>query len=175
MAETSVCIRKKSRKSPSVIRQDGTVAYVSLSRGFEATIDAADIELVKGHRWVSLIMKDGHAYAVRYEDGRCILMHRAILGAPVGRIVSHEDGDGLNNRRKNIQIATHTEGMARKAVERRNKLQTKGVSPHKRRFRARITPNGKVVNLGCYATKEEAAAAYRGAAIALWGKFVPKK
>jgi len=98
-------------------------------------------------------------------------MHRMLTGAGRGEYVDHRDGDGLNNRRSNIRLCTQTQNMANKAVERRNKLGLKGVSASRGRFRATITPNGQKVHLGTFDTQEEAAAAYRGAAVALWGDF----
>lgn len=178
MATVPVVSRGIGRKPPSDICTEGGLAFISLTKGFEAVIDIADLDIVIGYRWVTLIHSTtGHAYAVRYDRGRCILMHRELLNAPVEMQVDHEDGDGLNNRRNNIRLATPNQNQANRAVERRNKLGAKGVSPSRtgKRFRASITPNGRKINLGSYATKEEAAAAYHGAAKALWGDFAYKQ
>ena len=162
-------------KEPSAIRIDGNTAFVFLRDGFEAAIDAADIELVSPYRWTMLVGKHGHAYAqCSNVCGKQTLMHRLILNAPRGRWVDHEDGDGLNNRRKNIRICTPAQNIANKVVERRNKLGTKGVYKRKGRFRAVIHSAGKTITLGSFMTENEAAAAYRGAAKALWGEFAKK-
>lgn len=175
MATYPVVSRGIGRKPPSKIVIDGDNAYISLTRGFEAVVDLDDVADVSGYRWTTLInSQTGHAYAARYEKGKCILMHRALLDAPSGMWVDHEDGDGLNNRRRNIRVATPAQNMANKVVERRNKLGAKGVSDVGKginRFRATIKPNGKTVHLGSYPTVEEARAAYRGAAKVLWGSF----
>lgn len=177
MADYPVVSRGIGRKPPSPIRIEGDIAYITLTRGFESVIDVEDVALVAGYRWTVLInARSGHAYAVRFEKAKCILMHRVLLDAPSDRQVDHEDGDGLNNRRKNIRLATPTQNQANKAVESRNKLGVKGVSIGKTpaRFRAMITPGGRKIHLGYYATIEEAAAAYRGASIAIWGNFAYK-
>lgn len=155
----------------SVIRIEGDVAYVSLTEGFEARISAEDVPLVAGRRWVVRLGKYGHAYAHSSADGKIVAMHRLLLNAPVGMWVDHKDGDGLNNVRSNIRLCTPQQNMANKAVERRNRLGLKGVSQKKNKYRARIKPAGKMINLGYYSTPEEAAAAYKGAARVLWGRF----
>lgn len=174
MATYPVVSRGIGRKPPSQIIIDGSSARVSLTQGFDAIIDSQDVPLVAGYRWVILSnSKTGHAYAARYEAGKCFLMHRVILGATAGTFVDHADGDGLNNRRSNIRLATHAQNMVNRIKDRRNKLGIRGVSKEKGKYRAKITPGGKTVHLGTYKTPEEAAAAYRGACIAIWGEFAP--
>jgi len=105
-------------------------------------------------------------------------MHRELLQAPTELSVDHVDGDGLNNRRANIRLATGTQNNANQAVTRRNKLGVKGVAVSRSglRFRAFITPkDGRSVFLGSYATKEEAAAAYKGAAKLAFGEYAYDK
>ncbi len=166
------CAHRKVRP----IRIDGDTAFVPLTRGFEAAIDAADAMLVEGYNWSVLLTKYGHAYAQRTAqiDGKryAILMHRAVLDAVPGRDVDHIDGDGLNNRRANLRECTHKQNMANAVVSRRSQLGMKGAYADKRgRFRASIEVNRKTIHLGSYDTPEEAAAAYRGAAKLVHGKF----
>jgi len=148
---------------------------VPLTRGLEATIDAADVGLVEGFNWYALVTQYGHAYAMRAQviDGHrtSILMHRLIVEASTEDEVDHIDGDGLNNRRSNLRTCTPRQNSANQRVMRRNKLGFKGVAKKCRRFYASIQSAGKTVHLGTYDTPEEAAAAYRGAAKALHGDF----
>src|SRR5688572_17049318 len=70
-------------------------------------IDAADEPFVMQHRWYFL----GHRYAARREriasnNWRFIFLHRELLSAPAGMEVDHINGDGLDNQRSNIRIAT---------------------------------------------------------------------
>ena len=173
MATVPVVSRGIGRKPPSEIRIEAGVAIVSLSRGFETTIDIEDVPTVSGYRWCVLIHhQTGHAYAVRFERGKCFLMHRVLLGVEDGRWVDHEDANGLNNRRSNIRVATPSQNSANMVATRLNKIGVKGV--HKvpsGRFVASIKPGRKTIHLGTFDTAEEASAAYIGAAKVLWGEF----
>jgi hypothetical protein len=96
------------------IRIEGNLAYVTLTRGYHAVIDAADVSIVAGYNWYAT--GKGHCvYGCRGdysgEVRRTVLMHRAILGEVSGMSVDHCDGDGLNNRRANLRLATHAQNM----------------------------------------------------------------
>ncbi|MGE8128919.1 HNH endonuclease [Methylobacterium sp. NPDC080182] len=162
------------KRKPSEIRIEGDVAYVALTRGFEAIIDVSDVPVVENYGWRVMMLRLGHAYAARCGDrpGSVVLMHRAILDAPQGAKVDHRDGDGLNNRRGNIRLATSAENNANMVVSRRNKLGIKGVSTEKSgRFSASIQKDSQKLYIGTFNTAEEASAAYFGAARILWGDF----
>ena len=107
------------------------------------------------------------------DGGGAELMHRLISQPADGEFVDHIDGDGLNNRRANLRNCTHAQNMANTAVTRRNKLGLKGAFASKsgKAFRAVIRVSGQRMHLGYYATPEEAAAAYRGAAKVIYGEF----
>ena len=160
-------------KRPSAIRVEGAVAYITLTRGLETAIDLADLGLAQSFRWAALVGSRGHAYAHRMRQGKMVLLHREILAAPAGSRVDHVDGDGLNNRRSNLRFCTAAENTANSVVERRKRLAGyRGVTAHRRKFRAQIKTGERRIYLGSFATAEEAAAAYKGAARLLWGEFV---
>ena len=48
---------------------------------------------------------------------RILPMHRAIIGAVKGEKVDHRDGNGLNNRRRNLRIATSSQNAANARVK----------------------------------------------------------
>jgi hypothetical protein len=155
------------------IRTEGNTAYISLTRGYEAVIDAADVHLVHDYNWCAVI--DGNnVYAVRTDSkGRTVRLHRTIMGYPVGFNVDHEDGDGLNNRRANLRKATHGQNMHNQRIARDNTSGFKGVSYHKARgkFQALIGIDGKRKYLGIFDTPEEAYAAYCHASAKYHGEF----
>lgn len=166
------------RRKVRPITIDGEIAIVPLTRGLVTVIDAADAPLVQDFNWCALVTQSGHAYAVRTKqvDGvrAVFLMHRVIMATPPEQEVDHEDDDGLNNRRSNLRNCSHRQNMANQFVSRRSKLGLKGASPHKKRFRAKIQIGDQRFELGSFETAQEAAAAYRGAAIILHGEFANK-
>lgn len=154
-------------REPIVLRGDGT-ALVRLTRGYVATIDAADVPLVAGRRWYL-----SHGYAVcnrgRWPEQ---FMHRVIMGAEKGRIVDHANRDRLDNRRANLRFCT-VEQSAMNQVKPRSRSRFRGVywDKYNRRWRAEIIANRVRVRLGRFKTEEGAAAAYDAAARELHGEF----
>jgi hypothetical protein len=53
----------KTKREPRI---DGELAYIPLTRGYEAVIDAADIALIGRHNWYTLA-GDRTVYAARKE------------------------------------------------------------------------------------------------------------
>ena len=107
-----------ARRKPSEIRVDGEVAYVSLSQGYVAVIDAADAPLVTGRAWH---YTHGYAATTVYRgNGRqgYLAMHRLILDAPDDLLVDHIDHDPLNCRRSNLRLATPSQNSQNKAGAR---------------------------------------------------------
>lgn len=165
-------------RTPRPIRIEGDVAYVSLTKGYEAVIDAADVSMVDGFCWCACENR-ATVYAVRsHRDdfGRIshVKMHRALMRAPQVLLVDHRDGNGLNNRRStNLRLATKSQNQWNSAVNARNKIGCKGVSFAKRegKWRAVIGVGGKLCSLGYFHSPEEAASAYRAASSTLHGEF----
>lgn len=142
------------------------VAKVPLGGGKVALIDVADLDLVSGRKWWST-----GRYAYSMADGVTTLMHKLILPSPSDLIfVDHIDGDGLNNQRHNLRLASHKENM-------RNRKATGGISRFKgvwldrAAWRAEIQIDGKKVRLGSFAKERDAARAYDKAACELHGDF----
>ena len=156
----------------------GDVAYIELTRGHVAIIDARDAELVGKWNWASLVAKRT-VYARRNRlvgDGpgsACILLHRVIMAAPDGLEVDHRNGNGLDNRRDNLRVATHADNMKNTRMRGNNTSGFKGVywDNFTGRWMAAIGHQGKFKNLGRFDTAEEAHAAYSAAATELFGEF----
>lgn len=165
--------KRRGPAPPRPIRVDGDVAYIPLTRGLEAIIDVADVPLIGTRRYHAIVHADGRAYAARgeYVDGKrsTRLMHRDIMA--IEGSVDHINGDGLDNRRSNLRECSLTQNSANRMMNRNNRLGIKGVLAGNGRFKAQIQCNGRKYHLGSYDTPEEAAAAYRGAAIVLFGAF----
>jgi hypothetical protein len=57
-------------------------------------------------------------------------MHRMVLQVPKGKAVDHINGDGLDNRKANLRIATLSQNSAnRKRLDRQTWSRFKGVRP----------------------------------------------
>lgn len=168
--------RVMASKAIRPIRVEGQLAYVPLTQGYEAVIDAADVHLVEGCSW-HVQVRDHTVYVIRndYSTGkqRTIRMHRVLMGKPEGFEVDHIDGDGLNNRRSNLRVATKAQNQHNQRLARHNTSGFKGVGWHKRvgKWAARITLQGKMRHLGYFGTPEEASAAYASASKNLHGEF----
>ena len=156
------------------IRVEGNVAYVPLTKGYEAVIDADDAYLVEGTSWFARV-KNRAIYAqtnAKGSDGpRMPWMHRLIMAAPDGAEVDHIDGDGLNNRRANLRLATPMQNRQNRRPHIDNTSGFKGVSFCKQtgKWRASICANRKLTNLGRFSTPEEAYAVYCEASERLHG------
>ena len=163
-------------RKPKPIRIEGEVAYVTLTKGKEAIIDSCDIGTVKEFGWHALSPADLFYAARGVHIGgkkKVLLMHREIIGAEKGVHVDHINGNGLDNRRLNLRIASHAQNMRNRKINANNKTGFKGVSFDKKynKYMPCIRINGKTKHLGSYDTAEEAYSAYCKASAELHGEF----
>lgn len=162
------------RKPLRPVRIQGDVAYVQLTQGYEAIIDAVDVPLVRGRNWYALRNRNAvyAATTVRQADGRekTIYMHTVLSG--FGQ-TDHKDRDGLNNRRANLRDATDSQNAMNRRRQANNSTGFKGVSLHKRigLYQARISANRTRIHLGYFETPQMAHAAYLAAAKKIHGEF----
>jgi hypothetical protein len=165
------------RHMPKTIRQirvEGNIAFVPLTQGYEAIIDAADVPLVEGWNWCAIVSPHT-AYASRSTkvDGTTvhILMHKTIMG--VTTMIDHKNGHGWDNRRDNLRPATYAQNNRNQRLAKNNTCGLKGASFHKasQSWRAQIKLDGKKIHLGLFATAADAHAAYCRASAKLHGEF----
>jgi len=143
---------------------------ILLTRGKAALVDAADYEWLSQWNWYAQRNRTNW-YAARgrqHSDGRgpgIILMHRAILDAPANLQADHISGDGLDNRRTNLRLATYTLNASNHYRRRSDHTSglPMGVYPNKRRFQAKIMRAGRWRCLGTFDKPEQAHAAYLAA------------
>lgn len=165
-----------AKKAIRPIRIEGNVAYVQLTQGYEAIIDAADVHLVEGVNWQATV-KGYTVYACRTWRGSggkgIVFLHRVVLPTAVDQMVDHADGNGLNNRRANLRHASRSQNACNQKKRRDNTSGFKGVVRSKKtgRFQATIRTSGKRKSLGFYACPTAAYFAYVKAAREVYGDF----
>lgn len=88
--------------------------------------------------------------------------------------IDHIDTDKHNNKWDNLRLATLNQQRYNAGIRKNNTSGFKGVSwcEANQNWTAQICINYERIKLGSYATAEEAAEAYRQAAIRLHGEFV---
>lgn len=147
---------------------------IPLPSGHVALVDDDDFSSVSGTPWHVHKGPGGLFYAVWQpylgggrkgaRRGRVFLHHMIVGMPPDGMVIDHRNGNGLDNRRGNLRVCSHSRN-GQNQKPRAGRL--KGVSVAGRGFQVRIA--GKY--LGCYRTEIEAALAYDHAAKQTFGEF----
>lgn len=154
---------------------------IKLTQGKYALVDDEDYRLLKDFRWHAALNK-GNWYARTSRNGRgSVGMHSIILWCPQnnGLVIDHINGNGLDNRRKNLRVCTtQANGMNRK-VSKKNKFGISGVRKvekkiTKRYWRAEIVFNGERIDLGAFRTKADAIKARKEAEKKYYGEYAPQ-
>ena len=140
---------------------------IPMTKGYVALVDDADVALVSEHRWYPLPQRKT-IYAQTPFHGQTLLMHRLLLGLTKGDGLQgdHIDGNGLDNQRFNLRVATVAQNHQNQAL-RIPSHGYLGITPVGNRWQAQIG----VRYLGLFPTPEAAALAYDRAAIAAFGEF----
>jgi hypothetical protein len=145
---------------------------ISLTRSKVALVDDADFDWLNQWKWYANQSRNTF-YAVRWTKSGRIKMHRLILSAPPGIETDHINHDGLDNRRANLRLATSRQNSHNRKVRKDSRTGIKGVTWKAREAKwwARISVNGKRIQLGSYREINDAAAAYRSAAKQYFGDY----
>jgi hypothetical protein len=163
--------KKKKGLKLRQIRVEGDIAYVPLTRGVEAIIDAEDAEKVGQWNWYC-----GTQYVQRTNHTRCspstVKLHRYLMGE-TDCLVDHKNGNKLDNRKFNLRLANKSQNGANSKMTTRNRSGFKGVYFHKStsKWQAQIRHNCKFVYLGLFDAPEKAHAAYVAASQKYHGAF----
>jgi hypothetical protein len=104
------------------------------------------------------------------------LLQREIMIAPCNKEVDHRNGDGLDNRRTNLRLATPAQNARNRPLQSNNTSGVRGVHwcASKGRWRARIKVNNKYIELGLPTDLDSAARVREAAALKYYGEFQRK-
>src|SRR3990167_622 len=110
---------------------------IPLTQGKFALVDDEDFEFINQFRWSAEKNRGKKTWYARTNSktakGKretCLRMHRLILKLEKGdkKIVDHRDGNGLNNQRTNLRLASTFQSMANRGIRKDSKSGFKGVS-----------------------------------------------
>ena len=184
--------RRSSRRTVQTWTVDESGAFATLTLRRRAgdehrlLVDIEDLPTVSQYTWwidSGQGKRSPYASATVWTAPRKtknILMHRLLLGTPPRLHTDHRDGNGLDNRRANIRIASTSENRANELVRRMARGSSgasskyKGVSPSTSRLggwiaQARVA--GRFTHLGTWDREIDAALAYDDAVRSEFGEF----
>lgn len=143
---------------------------IQLTKGHVSLVDNADYDNLMLRSWC---YSGGYAWAKI--NGRKESMHRFLMNSPKGIDVDHINGNGCDNRRCNMRLATRTQNNHNRHRPTRtgSASQYKGVYWDKtnKKWAAGVRVNGKQHFLGLFVSDTDAAKAYDLAAQQLAGEF----
>lgn len=158
---------------------------IELTQGCKAIVDDEDYELVSKFKWYPRRQNDVF-YATRNNTKREIIkvrnMHRLILGmdSKSTKQVDHINGDGLDNRRKNLRVCSPSQNQCNYPGRKLKRISKyKGVHFRIRygkykiwaRWIAQIQKDRNKIMIGHFSSESDAAKAYNSVAKKLHGDF----
>ncbi len=145
---------------------------IKLTMGEFAIIDDQDYPIIAAYKWS--LHKNGCFYAVSRQK-KHMLMHRLILGITDPDIlVDHIDGNGLNNSRNNLRIATRSQNAINAGKQKGDySSKYRGVTFDKgtKKWRAYVQIDGKFVSGGRFSSEHDAVLSRDKLALKLHGEF----
>lgn len=104
---------------------------------------------------------------------RKIGMHSFVFAVEKGTMIDHIDGNGLNNQKSNLRIATHAQNMRNCKGHDKSTSKFKGVSKYRNTniWVAQIYCNGEKQHLGYFKNEIDAAKKYDSKAKELFADF----
>ncbi len=148
---------------------------IPLTQGEFALVDDEDFDWLNQWKWLLLTNGKNNLYAATWIGGKCVLMHRLILGLKKENKlqVDHINNNGLDNQKRNLRICTNQQNSWNQKKRKNKTSKYKGVSWSKlhKKWKVEIMINSKEKFLGLFSDPCKAAKAYNEAAKNLFGKF----
>lgn len=152
---------------------DPSAALIPLAndKGF-AVVDIINLPLVVNFKWYMRTDRRRKARYATTKIGKSYFqLHHVVCPPPRGKLVDHEDGDGLNNRRSNLRVANEKQNHGNIGVTAKNTSGYRGVDKQGSKWRARLRKKSGDLNLGLFDDPTAAARAWNVAARQYFGKF----
>jgi hypothetical protein len=136
---------------------------IALSQGKFALVDDEDFEELNRYKW--WVEKHRNTFYAKRDiwNGSkkvCIRMHRVLLNCPETKFSDHVDGNGLNNQKANLRIATNRQNLQNRHVSASSKYPGVSWQKNEKKWQSAIYINGKSIHLGLFNNEEEAFEAY---------------
>lgn len=167
-------IRRPSRPKIFIPMADGSFK-IPLTFGLAAIIDAEDLDLVIRFQWQTLHIKGAAtSYAMTYDpsgEPKRPLMHRMIMEPAQGVLIDHINGNGLDNRRRNLRMASVAQNAWNTKRRALPASGYRGVKPLAEGYKGIIRVHGNDIATGVYDTAEAAARARDALALRHHGEF----
>lgn len=151
---------------------------IPLSQGLVGLVDEGDAAFASLFKWHAI--RSGHTFYVvrncRALNGHhrtTVRLSRELLNAPGDMQVDHINGDGLDNRRSNLRLATCAQNQRNQRPQTGVSSRYRGVCWDKssRQWHTMITVAGRRIFLGRFADEADAARVYDDAARLHHGEF----
>lgn len=180
----------KSTKKPKKNKYDLTGEYGigwTSNTNEEFYFDLEDYDKIKDFNWKRIIRRGdkekGYLCTTiergKRKDGsrntKVLFFHKMIVDY---NLVDHENGNKLDNRKKNLRECTQSQNMMNVKVKKNNTSGVTGVGLFKNsgKWFARINPSkGNRIFLGEFTNKEDAIKARLVGEIQYYGEFAPQK
>ena len=155
---------------------------IPLTRGQVAIVDADDFEWLSQYKWHA--HWDEHMQGYYAACSKSVAkklgttrMHRAIMKAKPGEIVDHIDGDGINNSKSNLRIATIRENAKNRKVSSSNTTTVTGVyfDNKSKKWVVKIQVDKKLITVGYFYDFNDAVEARKKAEEKYYGEFARSK
>lgn len=137
-------------------------------------VDDEDYDFLSQFKCSVFEARKGSFYAIKTKPiNGTRYIHRILINAKPGYEVDHINGNGLDNRRCNLRIATPSQNRMNRGKQRNNTSGYKGVYWNKdcKKWLASITIVNKQKHLGLFTEIKDAARAYNKAAIDYFGEY----
>lgn len=120
--------------------------------------DFERIHKITGDLSIYLSTYPTNTYAVYEKNNRSNSIHREIMNTPKGMHTDHINGNGLDNRKRNLRVVTRVVNNQNRKLSKNNLSKTNGVFWNKlaKKWNVEISVEGKSKYIGVFDTLQDA-------------------